>query len=101
MKFGLTDTQLSMLQKLLIAPLKNQKAKVYIFGSRARGKHHHFSDLDVLYIPDPKSNISKYFISEIREILENSNLPIKIDLVLLDDLAESYKKQVLEEMVEI
>jgi predicted nucleotidyltransferase len=101
MKFGLNDTHFKIVDALLFAPLKRNNIKVYVFGSRARGKHHPFSDLDVLYVLPKNINLNLSLISSLKEKLENSNLPIKIDLVSLDDLVDSYKSQVLSEMIEV
>ena len=90
MKFGLSDEQYSILNALLIQPLKAKKAQVYVFGSRARGKFHPFSDIDVLFIEEKDFSISASDISKIKTDLENSNLAIKVDLVRNQDLAQSY-----------
>jgi predicted nucleotidyltransferase len=44
MKFGLTEQQYQYLQEIVVAPLKNQGATVWIFGSRARGDYQEFAD---------------------------------------------------------
>ena len=45
MKFGLSDSQFKILLDLVIRPLQNQGAKVFIFGSRVKGNHHPFQTL--------------------------------------------------------
>ncbi|MFN7905548.1 MAG: nucleotidyltransferase family protein [Pseudobdellovibrionaceae bacterium] len=101
MKFGLQDRDFEILKQLLISPLKSKHAKLFVFGSRARNKHHPFSDLDLFYVEDDRNPISSIEISNIRENLENSNLPIKIDLVNWVDLAESYKPSADHDKIEI
>ena len=95
MKFGLSNHEFEVLNKLVIDPLKKQGLKVYVFGSRAKGKHHQFSDIDIMYVNEDLKNISSKNISEIKESIEESNFPIKVDLVNWDDLAYSYKPSVL------
>ena len=53
---------------------------IYLFGSRARGDHSPFSDIDIAV--DSKVDISSD-ITKLREILETSNLPYKVDIVRL------------------
>ena len=47
MKFGLTAEEFSLLDELVIAPLKKHDCRVWIFGSRAREDHQKFSDIDI------------------------------------------------------
>ena len=49
MKYGLTDSELKLLTKLCVNPLQKLNAKVWIFGSRARGDYTNSSDIDLLY----------------------------------------------------
>ncbi len=95
LKFGLKDANWKIVDELLLTPLKRQGCKVYVFGSRANGKHRPFSDLDVLI----EGKIPKGLLAKIREELEESLLPITVDLVPFDELAENYKEQVLRERV--
>lgn len=99
MKFGLSKEDYSLLKSLLFDPLKEKSAKLWVFGSRARGDHKPFSDVDVLYSASTKLPLG--FISEIKESLEESRLPIKVDLVSVEDLAESYRESVERDKIEI
>jgi len=89
MKFGLTDRQYQYIQETVVDPLKNQGAAVWIFGSRARGEHQKFSDLDLMVSSD--NDISAH-ISKIQELLEEENFPFKVDIVESKNFAESYRK---------
>lgn len=93
MKYGLEDRQWELLETLVIQPLKKAGAQVWIFGSRATGRNHKFSDIDILYSGEIPSSL----ISRILEDAEESTLPIKLDLVAAGNLAESYKESVLRE----
>lgn len=99
MKFGLSDENFNILTNLVIEPLKKQNAKVYIFGSRATGKHHPFSDIDILV--DPQNSIVKISTAKIMEDIEESRFPIKVDLVEISNLVENYKSNVFKQMVEV
>jgi predicted nucleotidyltransferase len=100
MKFGLEDRHFQLIQTILIEPLKAKGAKVWIFGSRARGKHHRFSDLDVLF-ESGSTPIETGEIGAINEALEDSALPIKVDIVDIRFLAESYRHSALSDRVEV
>lgn len=92
MRFGLSEQELEYLMQSVVLPLKQQHtAQVYIFGSRARGSHQRFSDIDLLV--DSPSDLAKE-IGEIAEALEASNFPYKVDLVENRHLAEAYRTSV-------
>lgn len=100
MKFGLNDQQYQQFLDLVVIPLKKLNITVYVFGSRVTSKHHLFSDIDVLYsIPDG-ANFSRE-IYAIKENIEESNFPIKVDLVNEAELATSYKNSILSNRVQI
>ncbi len=97
--FGLSDSNWKTIQHLLITPLKNNGAQLWVFGSRARGDHKKYSDLDILVEwPKPDTESLK-IIQKIKEDLEESNVPITVDLVNRKDLAQSYVAGVLKERV--
>lgn len=52
--------------------------------------HQPFSDVDLLVLGD-RQRLHK-IVSEATEILEESNFPYKVDIVFVDDLADSYKQ---------
>lgn len=101
MKFGLSEKDFNTLDQHLIQPLKYFGARVFVFGSRVRGKHHPFSDIDILYCEKSGHPIPLGKIAVLKEGLEESNLPIKVDLVNEKDLAQSYRSNIEKEKVEI
>ena len=100
MKFGLTDHELNILHKIVIDPLIQIKARVWIFGSRARGDHRPFSDIDILFELPPGKTLELSFLSEMKEEVEDSSLPYKVDIVNAKEVAESYRKGVLKDKFE-
>lgn len=98
-KFGLSDSDWSLFQSLAINPLKQAGCKTFVFGSRARGDHQKFSDLDLLI--DSTGPVQLTLLSDIRADLEESNLPIKVDLVLKSELADSFRDGVMKERIEV
>lgn len=101
MKFGLTDSEFTFLETSLVAPLKSFGAKVFLFGSRARGTHAKFSDLDLLYCEDEDRPIKPYEIHQILSQIEESDFPYHVDLVNMKELASSYRESVLRDRVEL
>lgn len=101
MKFGLDLQNWKTLEDLLINPLKNKGAELWVFGSRARGDHRQFSDIDILVRFKPGCQVMDGELFRIKDDLIESNLPIKVDLVLEHELAETYRSQILKEMVQI
>jgi predicted nucleotidyltransferase len=101
MKFGLTEEEFELLHELLIEPLKNQNCEVWIFGSRSRGDHRKFSDIDLLYQVPHGKNLPSGFLSSILENAEESRLNYKIDLVSTGDLASSYQANVDREKIRL
>jgi len=98
MSFGLEDGQFAILNNLLIQPLKKANYSLWVFGSRARGDHHPYSDIDILYSSNHEKR-NPTLIGDIEERLQDSNLTIKVDLVQLEDLAASYKESVFKDRI--
>ena len=94
MRFGLTPEQYRLVVAMVVKPLSVHGAKVYCYGSRARGDYQKFSDLDLMVEGDAKV---RPLLSEMREALQASDLPIKVDLVYEPDFAEAYRQGYLND----
>lgn len=99
MRFGLEDSHWQILEDKLFNPLRSYGAQIWVFGSRARGDHKPFSDIDILFALPDGTQTPDGMIFLIKEELAESNLPIKVDLVNLQDLAFSYRESVLKDRV--
>ena len=97
--FGLTPAQYSLLDELVIVPLKRYGARVFIFGSRATGKQKKFSDVDILF--ESKSKILIADLGAIKSAIEDSDFPFKVDLVNRAEMADSYLKSADLEKIEV
>jgi predicted nucleotidyltransferase len=89
--------EFNILNEVMISPLKKAGAQVWIFGSRARGDHKKFSDVDILYEFPAKVRPPSGFVFSVKADLDESRFPFLVDLVAAQDLAESYKEQVLRD----
>lgn len=96
MKYGLNENEFDILMSLAVDPLKEAGARVWIFGSRARGDHRSVSDVDLMYsfgaITPPRG-----LFYRITTDLEESRLPFKVDLVAEDSIAASYRAGALQD----
>lgn len=72
-------------------------AKIYLFGSRATGKHKPFSDIDIA-INSKTKDISKR-IALFNEGWEKSNLPYKVDVAAWKDIYKPYLPQIKKDKV--
>ncbi len=95
--FGLTKAQYELLSAVAIEPLKKANCKVWVFGSRATNKHQKFSDVDLLY--ESSGELEMNVIFKIKSELEDSNFALKVDIVNLKDLAESYKEDIMKSRI--
>ena len=75
--------------------LKPKRARVYLFGSWARGEVRRSSDIDVAILP--RRRLPEDLLPRLREALEESHVPYKVDLVNLGEAGASLKKRVLNE----
>ena len=94
MKFGLTPDEYDYITEHVIAPLEARGAQVFCYGSRARGDHRRFSDLDLMI--EGSEDLSR-LVSQLQEQLSESNFPYKVDLVEFRDFADSYKSGYLQD----
>ena len=72
-------------------------AKIYLFGSRATGKHKEFSDIDIAV--NTKSKDLAKRISLFNEGWEKSKLPYKVDITSWKDLYKPYLPQIKKEKI--
>lgn len=75
--------------------LKKYDYKFYVFGSRAKKQARSLSDLD-LCIKEP---ISKSDLREIKSMLEDSDLPYKVDLVLWDEISPEFRQKIEKDLI--
>ena len=65
---------------------------VYVFGSRATGKHQKYSDLDLWIESNPP--LSADVLGDIREKLIESDLSFKVDLVTSENCVPDYRDNI-------
>lgn len=70
-------------------------AKIYLYGSRARGTHREFSDVDIAI--DAGHKLSPRFFAEARGMLEASLVPYNFDVVDFHCIPVAMKEAILRE----
>lgn len=88
---------LEELKRLTLNLLKDEEVKIFVFGSRARRDHREASDVDIGLIPRGKIDEAK--IAVLKEQIENSNIPYKVEIVNLSEASEDFKKEALKEVI--
>lgn len=91
--YGLKPNEIETIKKLLNESFGDLKdVKVFLFGSRAKGDHKLFSDID-LAIKSKSPELSKK-IARFKEEVEESKLPYKFDVSSWDELYEKYLPEI-------
>jgi predicted nucleotidyltransferase len=90
----LTSEQRATLQDLLGHYLPGNTA--WIYGSRVNGRATPRSDLDMVVFA---SADQRRQMADLREALEESNLPFRVDLFAWDEVPESFKANIEKESV--
>ena len=78
--------------------LKKYPYTIYAFGSRVKGTNQKFSDLDLCVIDD---TMSQSTISDLKEDLEDSNLPFTVDVTSWLMMNEDFQKLIEKDLVQI
>jgi len=71
--------------------------KVFLYGSRATGKETWASDIDIAL--DNKKPIKQKILGIIIEEIENLNIPLKIDIVDLQNISNDFLQKIKENWI--
>ena len=88
---------LQEVRRIVNAGLRGHPARVYLFGSWAKGCPSRTSDIDVAVLP--LAPLPEGLLSEIRETLEDSLVVYPVDLVDLSEAPLGFRDRVLREGV--
>ncbi len=94
-KHQVSNLYVEQVREMVLAKLAGLQVKVYLFGSRATGKACETADIDVAIEPFEALPIG--LLSDIREQLEESNIPFPVDLVDLSSASEKLAAMVRQE----
>lgn len=84
-------------RRIVLECLGTHPVRVYLFGSRARGEEGRASDIDIAILP--LQPLPGWVISNVRERLEESRIPLRVDVVDLSTTDPEFRARVLEEGV--
>lgn len=83
--------------KIIHNKLRDYGARLFLYGSWARGSASRTSDIDIAILP--RKPVPPSVLAEIRESLEESNVLYPVDLVDLSHCSDRFRKRVLREGV--
>ena len=69
---------------------------VWAYGSRVKGRARAQSDLDLVAFAAPEQRLSVFLL---KEALEESNLPFRVDLLIWDDIPASFHREIERDYV--
>ena len=95
-KLNLTEADLAALLQLIQTHLPN--VEIWAFGSRGVGTNRESSDLDLAAFA---SETETRAVSNLREALEESNLPMRVDLHIWQDLPEHFQSTIRETAIRL
>ena len=87
----LEDKHHKIIQNILV----KYPYEFYVFGSRAKGTHKPFSDLDLCTL----KTMPILEKAQLQEDFEESNLPFKVDIIDWNDISEDFKQFIKNDLV--
>ncbi|MBN8536560.1 MAG: nucleotidyltransferase domain-containing protein [Deltaproteobacteria bacterium] len=94
--FGLSPNAEAELKEILKDSMKFKKTfSIFVFGSRASGKHKKYSDIDLWIDCEPELDSRE--LNLLRERCEESNLPIKVDILTAKTCLKDYEASITQE----
>jgi len=88
---------LEEVRRIVLDAVDERSGKVYLFGSWARGEATRLSDIDVAV--DPSVPLPRGTLARLRERLEDSHVPYRVDVVDLTRTSPEFRQRVLTEGV--
>jgi predicted nucleotidyltransferase len=93
---GLDPQHNKLIEKIIRDFLSGKQTwQVDVFGSRRRGDHRTYSDLDLWIETTPGLLLRE--AQNLKDVFEESDLPIKVDIVTPDSVVEEYRPNIVNE----
>jgi predicted nucleotidyltransferase len=93
---GLESLHSKLIEKIIRDFLSGKQTwQVDVFGSRRRGDHRTYSDLDLWIEATPALSLRD--AQKLIDAFEESDLPIKVDIVTPDSVVEEYRPNIMYE----
>jgi predicted nucleotidyltransferase len=88
----LSNKYILHLESMIFEEIAGRPVRVFLFGSRAKGDASAVSDVDVALLGPGR--LDRGWLARLRERLEESTIPYKVDLVDLNDVANEFRNVV-------
>lgn len=82
-------------RRIVVKFLAPQRARLFLFGSRARGVARRTSDIDVAVLPE--APLIPGTLARLREALEESDIPYRVEVIDLSTVSEAFRRSILAE----
>jgi hypothetical protein len=92
------DKVLEQVYQIAKDHLQGMNVHLYLFGSWARGEERRSSDIDLAL--DYETPLPTYLLARLREALEESTVPYRVEVVDLTQMDENFKERVRREGIE-
>ncbi|MBK7843532.1 MAG: nucleotidyltransferase domain-containing protein [Bdellovibrionales bacterium] len=97
---GLKNEEWSFIERNLERFLP-KGSTVYLFGSRYRGDHKLYSDLDMSIHTQKEAKLNRAWLGALEDIFADSDIPYKIDLSDFDSLDEKFQEHIRNNSTQI
>lgn len=92
---GLEARWLGQVREVVSRVLAPFSVDLYLIGSRARGDSRLASDIDLAV--DPRGDLPESVLAELHEALEESTVPVRVDLIDMRRAGEELRAKILKE----
>ncbi|MCK5098387.1 MAG: nucleotidyltransferase domain-containing protein [Desulfobacteraceae bacterium] len=91
------EKYMSMLREIILSKIDTEKVMVFVFGSRVFDRHPSRADVDIGLLTDDKLPI--HLFHKIQNAVDDSIIPLEIDLVDFTRANTSFKETALKDIV--
>lgn len=82
-----------------IQKIAGHLGKVYLFGSRAKGGHRPFSDIDLCVVS--VAAIPDEVMGSVKEAFQASRIPFKVDVVDFHQISKEFRSLIAKDWIQI
>lgn len=87
----MTDSEIeNQIKQIIFKHFSPPDYKIFVYGSRAGGKPRRYSDWDIGILGDKP--VSPYKLNMVKEKLEDSDLPVVVDVVDFNDVGAEFRQ---------
>lgn len=98
--FGLEKRHIDFILEILHKNINDEKAKFFIFGSRAKDRFEEYSDIDIA-IKLENNKLSADILGKILIEFSDSNLPYEVDVIDLNSIDDKFKNLISDSLIEL